>query len=83
MNRQRRKTIEAVKKRIEDTLADAITDLESVKDEEEEALENLPESLQDSDQAETMREAVSALENAISALEDLDIEDSLDEAVSL
>ena len=47
-----------------------MNDLEAIKDEEEEARDNLPESLQDSERAEAMGEAIDNLEEAIEYLEE-------------
>ena len=51
--------------------------LEVVRDEEQEAFENLPENLQESDRGQKMEEAADALDTAISDLED--VESSLEE----
>ena len=47
------------------------TDLEIVKDEEEMALDNLPDSLRYSEKGETMEENVSDMESAISDIQDV------------
>jgi hypothetical protein len=44
--------------------------LEQVKEEEEEAYENIPESIQGSENGERMQEGINVLENAISSLEE-------------
>ena len=49
--------------------------LETVKDDEQAARENLPPSLEDSERAQAMDAAVSELESAISALEDFDADE--------
>src|SRR3546814_7573786 len=58
-----------------DLLDEARDMLETVKDDEQAARENLPPSLEDSERAQAMDAAVSELESAISALEDLDADE--------
>lgn len=66
MNNQRRKRLkEAV-----DLIERATAVIEEIKDEEQEALENLPENLQESERAENMQECVDLLEEIQSDLED-------------
>lgn len=43
--------------------------LEAVRDEEEEALENLPESLQASERGEAMQAAIDAMEDVLDTLD--------------
>ena len=74
MNKSRRKQIEAIK----NLLSTIQTDLEAIKDEEQEAYDNLPESLLYSDKGEKMSEAIDNLETACSSLEE--IQENLDEA---
>jgi hypothetical protein len=45
--------------------------VEAIKDEEQEALEGLPESLQSSDKADTMSAAVDSLDSALRSLDDI------------
>jgi sugar-specific transcriptional regulator TrmB len=66
MNRQRRDTLDG----IITLLSDQKMDLEECKNEEEQAYENLPESLQSSEKGEKMQEATQNLEDAISSLDD-------------
>lgn len=66
MNKQRRKKLS----KIHDTLSDCSYDLEKVFAEENEAIDNLPESLQDSKRAEGMRTASESIENAMYTLQD-------------
>ena len=54
------------------TDADIIRRLEEVKDEEEEAYENLPESLQECERGEQMSEYISTLDDVYGSIEDLD-----------
>lgn len=64
------------RKRIEEACNDiyrAIELLNEVKDEEQEAYDNLPEGIKDSDRGESMSENVSFLEDITSNLEDLEM----------
>ena len=65
MNAERRKRRDA----IGEILSAIISDIEELKDDEEGALENMPESLQESERGEKMREYVDSLEEIISELE--------------
>lgn len=65
MNDARRKTLRCIEKE----LKEICTKLENIKDEEQYAYDNLPESLQMSDYAETMMENVETLEEMIDQLE--------------
>lgn len=67
MNNDRRKRIEAVCSILEDARAE----LEALAEEEQEAHDNLPESIQSGEKGEAMDEAVSKLEDAASAVEDI------------
>ncbi|MEL7586653.1 MAG: hypothetical protein AAGU19_08050 [Prolixibacteraceae bacterium] len=66
MNKQRRKQL----REIADKLADLNADLESLKDEEQEAYDNLPESLQDGERGQTMNEIIDTLDTAFYSLEE-------------
>lgn len=66
MNRYRRKDLREISAQVEE-LRDA---LETIKGDEEEYLENMPQNLQGSERYETAEEAVSNMEDAISSLED-------------
>lgn len=61
MNKQRRKAIGD----IYDKLIDIQSDLECIRDEEQEAFDNLPESIQYSERGERMEEYISDLEEAL------------------
>ena len=74
MNKDRRNRLT---KAIEQ-LANARTEIEAVKDEEEEALENLPESFQEGEQGEAMQQAIDLMQEAVGSLEE--IESNLEEA---
>src|SRR3546814_3941514 len=78
MNRERSKQIAAARMLIDKgkALLDEARDmLETVKDDEQAARENLPPSLEDSERAQAMDAAVSELESAISALGDFDADE--------
>ena len=66
MNKQRRKELE----KIQTKLSEAYTDLETIRDEEEEAYDNLPENIQDSERGEVMQDAISTLEDALNSIEE-------------
>lgn len=78
MNKARRASLKLALTKIE-TLTACIEeikeDLQSVLDEEEEAYENLPESIQGSERGELMQEYIEALEAAIDSLDELDAEE--------
>ena len=67
MNRERRKALTELNEQFE-TLS---TQLEELKGAEEESLENMPESFQDGERGEKMREAVEQLETAMQLIEEL------------
>jgi len=59
--------------RLSDTLdmSEKIADVEQLKEELEEWLDNLPENLQSSNKAEMLQEAIDNLDNIISELENI------------
>lgn len=65
MNKQRRKELE----RIADLLSECMSGLESVKEEEQEAYDNLPGGIQYSERGEAMQENVDDLDYVISDLD--------------
>ena len=65
MNKQRRKMIADVVERLEA----AKSDLEMIRDEEQDAFDNMPEGLQGSERGEMMEEAIGHLEEAVDSLE--------------
>jgi hypothetical protein len=82
MNKQRRKELAAILSKLEEleNLRSEIKErLEAVRDEEQEALDNLPESLQESERGEQMQEYIDAMENVTGELDLLDIEDLADQ----
>ena len=67
MNKARRAELN----RIINAIQELKNDLEIVHDEEEEAMDNMPESLQDFDRYCAMEEAVDNMDNAIDELDDV------------
>lgn len=67
MNAKRRKQIQDVW----DKLDDLKSELESIMEEEQEAYDNLPESIQSTERGERMQEAADNLQNAIDAFDDV------------
>lgn len=64
----------ARRKRIQDVINELCkqqTRLEDIRDEEQEAFDNLPEGLQCSERGEAMEEAISELDDVITTLEGL------------
>ena len=74
MNKSRRTRIDKLIERIDDLMSD----LDLIREEEQEAYDNLPESIQDSERGESMYDAIDNLESAYSSLEE--VEDYLNEA---
>lgn len=66
MNNLRRKQIDLIISKLEESKSE----LETLLEEEQEAFDNLPDSLQDSEKGEKAQEAISNLEDAISNIED-------------
>ena len=78
MNRDRRKALKVVLGQMEELTAkieEVKEALQEVIDEEEEALGNLPESIQDSERGETMQGYIDAMEEVMEALDELDMDD--------
>lgn len=67
MNRVRRRSLQILL----DKLMEVSSELENIKDEEEEYLLNIPENLQSSERYETAETAVDSLDDVISTLEDV------------
>ena len=65
MNNQRRKEIKSIIK----TLEESVERLNSVCSDEEDAFDNMPESLQYSLRGDEMQENINTLEDAVSAIE--------------
>ena len=66
MNKARRTRIDELSVNLEAIRAE----IEMLRDEEQEAFENLPENIQDSERGELMDSAVSSLDEASSAIEE-------------
>lgn len=66
MNNTRRKAIG----RILDQLEDLMSDLDLIMDDEQQAYDNLPESIQESERGEHMESVIEAIEDAISSIDD-------------
>ena len=67
MNKSRRARIDDLIQKIEDITAD----IDLVREDEETAYENLPESLQESERGQLMYEAIDYLESAMSSIEEV------------
>ena len=68
MNKARRKRIEDAQAKLEELKQE----IDAILSEEQEAFDNMPESLQDGDRGEAMQEAIDALESAVSSCEEID-----------
>ena len=66
MNQERRNTLE----QISETIGELIAQAEELLEQETEAYDNLPESIQNSDRGESMQTAINALESMQSSLEE-------------
>lgn len=78
MNKARRKSLKAILGRMDELKAvieEVREDLQAVMDEEEEALGNLPESLQEGERGQQMQEYIDTLEGVIDSLGELDTQD--------
>jgi hypothetical protein len=81
MNAKRRKTLKTIATRLEhlDALrAEIVAELENILDEEQDAFDNMPESIQNSERGDQMQEYIYTLGDAISELEYCDIERVVD-----
>ena len=82
MNKIRRKELAKIVEKLEalDALrAEIQEELEAVMDEEQEALDNMPESLQDSEKGCQMQEYIDAMQCALDDLENFDVESIMDQ----
>ena len=75
MNKQRRKRIEKVIEKI----GEIKTEIEEIREEEQDAFDNLPESFQYSEKGETMEQHIDNLDNAEGAAGE--VEDYLNEVI--
>lgn len=66
MNKQRRAQLQ----KVVEMMADARALLEEIRDDEQDAFDNLPESFQESERGEQMEEYIYNMEEAIDALEE-------------
>ncbi len=66
MNAARRKVLE----KISGEILDLTERIQIVRDEEEDAFDNLPDNLKDAEKGEKMSDAIDKMEDAISSLED-------------
>ena len=83
MNKLRRKHIDNLMDRIaglQDTMAELLEELEGIRDDEQEAFENIPESLEGSARYEAAEEAVEYLDSAYDDFESA--KDGLDDVLS-
>lgn len=67
MNKIRRQELAEVL----DTLDEAIGQIEDVRDEEQEAYDNLPENFQESSRGQDMQEAIDSMDSIIRSIEDV------------
>ena len=82
MNKARRKDLALIVAKLEqlDALREEIReDLAAVLDEEQEALDNMPEGLQESEKGQQMQEYIDTMENVTGELDLIDIEDLIDQ----
>ena len=78
MNRIRRKSLRTILGQMDElsTVLETVKEaLQDVLNEEQEAYDNLPEGLQESDIGQQMQEYIDALEGVVDSLGELDIED--------
>ena len=68
MNKERRKSIKKALRLI----GQAAETLEDIRDEEEEAMENLPEGIRYGEKGEQMQEYIDSIDEAIQSLEEAD-----------
>lgn len=70
MNKNRRDKLV----KLSDQISDIMEKLEELRDEELEAFENLPKSLNSSERGEAMQTAIGAMDDALSSLENADMQ---------
>lgn len=78
MNNGRRKEIQSIVDQLEklEELRDSLEDeVERIRDEEQEYLDNMPESFQGSDKGYAAEQAIGYLDEAVSILEDVNVDD--------
>lgn len=78
MNNERRKRLDEIKERISSIMNELTGDIEdqlqSIRDEEQEYYDNMPESIQNGERGERTQQVIDSLDEAISDLESLDVE---------
>ena len=82
MNKIRRKELARITEKLEqlDALREEIREeLAAVLDEEQEDLDNMPDSLQDGEKGQQMQEYIDTMENVTGELDLMDIEDLVDQ----
>lgn len=82
MNKLRRKELAVVAGMLEelDALREQIRDrLAEIRDEEQDALDSMPESLQESERGQQMQECIDAMEDITGELDLLDVESWIDQ----
>ena len=80
VNAKRRSAIEAVRKLLDQSsalLQQATEEIDAIRDEEQEAYDALPESLQGGDRGDAMQQAIEALDSAFNDLEAINLDDIL------
>jgi hypothetical protein len=77
MNNERRKAIAAVVKQLEGwpDIEELKGELETIRDDEQEAFDNMPESLQQGERGQAAEAAVNALQEAIDMLDGFSVEE--------
>ncbi len=81
MNNTRRKEIARIRTELEkhiDSISDLVAELESVRDEEQECFDNMPESFQYGEKGERAQAAIDALEEALSSIDSDEMRSALD-----
>ena len=68
MNKARRNRIADVQSKLEELKQE----IDAILSDEQEAYDNMPESLQNGERGEAMQEAIDALESAVSSCEEID-----------
>ncbi len=77
MNKPRRAALKLVMTQLEEIktmIEQAAEDLEAIRDEEQEALENMPESLQEGERGQAMQEYIDAMEGVMDELTEFDVD---------
>lgn len=87
MNNARRKQIKKITQEFYDQLYELFghygEKLQAVLDEEQEAYDNLPESIQESDRGMAMQDCIDQLESVVGSCEDVDEDCIFDEITSM